>query len=224
MIETLIVEDDPRLAEAHVLYTDRVPGFHAAGSVHSGREAMEFLRRERVDLVLLDFYLPDMGGLEVCRALRAAGLDVDVIAVTSAADTQTVRAAVAHGVVQYLIKPFTFASFRDKLERYAEYRDRLAPTGGETAQHEVDRAFSALRTSTGGPLPKGFSPDTLAIVVGALESASGPRSASEIAAAAGMARVTARRYLELLADRGTVERQPRYGGTGRPEHGYRLRG
>ncbi|HEX2145000.1 MAG TPA: response regulator, partial [Glycomyces sp.] len=75
-IETLVVEDDPRLAEAHVVYTDRVPGFRAAGLVHSGREAMEFLRRHQVDLVLLDFYLPDTGGLELCRAMRAAGLNV----------------------------------------------------------------------------------------------------------------------------------------------------
>ncbi|MCH7231177.1 response regulator [Glycomyces sp. L485] len=222
MIETLVVEDDPQLAAAHVQYTDRVPGFRAAGMVHSGREALDFLHRRGADLVLLDFYLPDMSGLDVCRGLRAAGVEVDIIAVTSAADTQTVRAAVAHGVVLYLIKPFTFAAFREKLERYAEFSNRLAEGGKDTAQHDVDLAFSALRTSTGGPLPKGLSGETLTAVVDALKASSEPRSASEIAQEVGIARVTARRYLELLADRGVVARQPRYGGAGRPEHCYRL--
>jgi response regulator of citrate/malate metabolism len=222
VIECLVVEDDPRLAAAHVEYTGRVPGFRAAGMVHSGREALEFVRRGGVDLVLLDFYLPDMSGLDVCRGLRAAAADVDVIAVTSASDTKTVRAAVAHGVVLYLIKPFTFAAFKEKLLRYADYREQLAATGSDTAQHEVDRAFAALRTSTGGPLPKGMSGETLAAVVDALKAAEALRTASEIAAEIGVARVTARRYLELLADRGVVERRPRYGGAGRPEHCYRL--
>lgn len=220
MIETLIVEDEPHLAAAHAQYVERVPGFVAAESVHSGREALEFLHRRGADLVLLDFYLPDMSGLEVCRGLRANGVDVDIIAVTSARDAATVRAAVAHGVVLYLIKPFTFAAFREKLEAYAAYRGRL--TGSDTAQHEVDLAFSALRTSSGGPPPKGLSGDTLSAVVEALREAGEPRSASEVAEGVGIARVTARRYLELLADRGMVERQPRYGGAGRPEHGYRL--
>jgi response regulator of citrate/malate metabolism len=223
VIETLIVEDERLLAEAHVQYVERVPGFRAAGMVHSGREALEAVQRGGIDLVLLDFRLPDMTGLDVCRALRVKGVDVDVIAVTSASDTQTVRAAVAHGVVLYLIKPFTFAAFREKLEGYAAYRERLGASG-KTAQHEVDQAFAALRTSAGGPLPKGLSHDTLAVVVEALESAAGERSAGEVAEAAGIARVTARRYLELLADRGVVERRPRYGGAGRPEHCYRLLG
>lgn len=223
MIETLIVEDERLLAEAHAQYVGRVPGFRAAGTVHSGREALEAVLRGGIDLVLLDFRLPDMTGLDVCRTLRAQGVDVDVIAVTSASDAQSVRAAVAHGIVLYLIKPFAFAAFREKLESYAAYRERLG-ADGETAQHEVDQAFAALRTSSGGPLPKGLSHDTLAIVVEALKAAGAERSAGEVAQAAGMARVTARRYLELLADRGVVERRPRYGGAGRPEHCYRLTG
>lgn len=223
MIETLIVEDERLLAEAHAQYVERVPGFRVAGMVHSGREALEAVRRGGIDLVLLDFRLPDMTGLDVCRALRAQGVAVDVIAVTSASDTQTVRAAVAHGIVLYLIKPFTFAAFREKLESYAAYRERLGESG-ETAQDEVDLAFAALRTSAGGPLPKGLSPDTLAVVAEALKAAGEERSAGEVAEAAGIARVTARRYLELLADRGVVERRPRYGGAGRPEHCYRLIG
>jgi response regulator of citrate/malate metabolism len=173
-----------------------------------------------VDLVLLDFYLPDMNGLDVCRTLRAHGWTVDVIAVTSAHDVEIVRSAVAHGIVQYLLKPFTFAAFRDKLERYAEFHHRLDVSGQSAAQQDVDRALAALRGSVGGPVPKGLSNDTLEAVVQQLRRSNDGLSATEIGQVLGMARVTARRYLEHLADQGTVRREPRYGRTGRPELVY----
>jgi response regulator of citrate/malate metabolism len=82
VIRTLIVEDEPILAEAHRAYTERVSGFTVVGVVHAGGEALRFLDRHPVDLILLDFYLPDMNGLDVCRAIRARGHATDVMAVT----------------------------------------------------------------------------------------------------------------------------------------------
>ena len=71
-------------------------------------------------------HLPDGHGLGLLQRLRAAGHLCDVIAVTSARDADVVRHAVAQGVVLYLLKPFTFATFRAKLEQYAAYRAELA--------------------------------------------------------------------------------------------------
>lgn len=222
MIRVLVVEDDPVLAEAHRVFTERVPGFAVVGVAHDGRSALAALARSRVDLLLLDFGLPDMGGLDVCRALRAAGAPADVIAVTSMRDLEVVRAAVSFGVVQYLLKPFTFAAFRDRLERYADYRRQMA-ADAPAAQHDVDRALATLRATTGrATLPKGLTEDTLAAVVDALRGA-GELSAQETATAVGLSRVTARRYLEHLAETGLAGRAPRYGSTGRPEHVYRWR-
>lgn len=129
MIRVLVVEDDPVAAEAHRTYVERVAGFTVAGVVHSGADALRFCGRTQVDVVLLDFYLPDTHGLTVCRALRAGGRDVDVIAVTSARDLAVIRTAVAVGIVQYLLKPFTFASLRDKLVRYARFREQAVGSG-----------------------------------------------------------------------------------------------
>src|SRR5688572_29582257 len=81
------------------------------------------------------------------------------IAVASARDLAIVREGVALGVVQYVLKPFTFATLRDRLCRYAEFR---AAAGEASGQHEVDRALSALRAPEGGGLPKGLSAPTLA--------------------------------------------------------------
>ena len=131
-----------------------------------------------------------------------------MIAVTSARDLAVVRAAVSLGVVQYLLKPFTFAALRDKLERYADYRAQALADGEVAAQHEVDRMFATLRGTAGHSLPKGLDAQTLDRVRAALTA--GPRapgglSATEVSALTGISRVTARRYLEYLV---TVDRRP----------------
>jgi response regulator of citrate/malate metabolism len=224
-VRVLVVEDDALAAEAHAAYTARVEGFEVAGIARSAGEAARFLTADRhVDLILLDMHLPDGHGLGLLQRLRAAGHLSDVIAVTSARDADVVRHAVSQGVVLYLLKPFTYPTFRAKLEQYAAYRAQLAAASEQVAQDEVDRLFGSLRAATGaGALPKGMSAETLRQVTTVLRAADGPLSATEVAAELGASRVTARRYLEHLADSHQVDRQPRYGGSGRPEVEYRWR-
>ena len=222
-IRVLVVDDEPLIADAHRAYTEKIEGFEVVAVAHSARDAMAALRAGPVDLVLLDLNLPDKHGLEVARALRTAGSGTDVLAVTSARDIAMVRAAVALGVTHYLLKPFTFAAFRDKLDRYKQYRSQLLGSGEVAAQHEIDRVFATLRGADQDSLPKGLDARTLDLVVRALRAATGEvgLSAAEVAAVIGTSRVTARRYLEHLADGGRVFRSPRYGGPGRPEVEYR---
>lgn len=222
-IRVLVVEDEPIAAAAHASYVGRVAGFTVAGVAHSATEAGRILATTPVDMLLLDLNLPDVHGLDFVRGLRAAGQLADVMAVTSARDLGVVRSAVSLGVGQYLLKPFTFVAMRDKLQRYAEFRARVA-AGPEAAwQGEVDQVLSILRSgSDSGPgLPKGMHAATLRAVVDAVRGDPAGRSAAEVAAAIGTSRVTARRYLEYLADNATVARAPRYGAPGRPEVAYR---
>ncbi|MET0422721.1 MAG: response regulator [Actinoplanes sp.] len=221
-IRVLVVEDEPLIAEAHTAYTGRVDGFEVVGVAHTAQRAMAALRTAPVDLLLLDLNLPDMFGLELCRQLRAAGIGTDVLVVTSARDLAVVRSAVSLGVTHYLLKPFTFATFREKLLGYARYRAQILGAEPVAAQHEIDRAFAALRGASPDTLPKGLDQGTLDLVLGVLRSTGAVGlSAAEVAARMGASRVTARRYLEHLAEAGQVARSPRYGGPGRPEVEYR---
>jgi response regulator of citrate/malate metabolism len=233
MIRVLIVEDEPIAAAAHAAYVARVPGFVVAGQAGTVADALRELANGRIDLVLLDMNLPDMHGLAVVRAMRAAGHTADVIAVTSARDLTVVRAAVSQGVVQYLLKPFVFAALRDKLGRYQAYRDQLAARRPVTAQHDVDRLLANLRGADAVTLPKGLSRESLDVVSELLRAAgtgTGPSaaadnatglSAAEVARAIGASRVTARRYLEYLAEIGLAGRHARYRSAGRPELEFR---
>ncbi len=224
MISVLVVEDDPVAGEAHENYVGRVAGFEVVGRVRTGQAALRFLDDHPVDLVLLDLRLPDMHGLQVSRALRSAGGSTDVIAVTSVRDLKVVRDSVASGVVQYLLKPFTFAAMRDKLESYATFRASLGHDGQVSGQGEIDRAFSALRGIDRASLPKGMSEETLGAVIAAVRAAQEGASAEAVGRDSGVSRVTARRYLEHLVESGVVRRQPRHGGVGRPEMTYRWHG
>ncbi|GAA2399830.1 response regulator [Streptomyces glaucosporus] len=225
-IRVLVVEDDPVAADAHALYVSRVPGFEVAGVAHSRAEAGRALERLAVDLILLDLYLPDGHGLALVRALRAAGHTTDVFAVTSARDLAVVREGVSLGVVQHVLKPFTFPTLRDRLQRYARFRMTTAPEGAEAgSQAEVDRALAALRPPGRVALPKGLSAPTLESVTAVLRAADGEGLTARTAAErVGVNRITARRYLEYLVDTGQAERTPHYGHVGRPELYYRWQG
>lgn len=222
MISVCVVDDDYMSASIHRSYVERISGFGVVGEAHTAGEALELVRRVRPDLVLLDIYLPDLSGLEVIRRLRqdegAAG--VDVIAVTAAKDVATLRAAMQGGVVHYLVKPFLFETFRDRLERYAALKQRLERLR-EASQGDVDQLFALLRVEGRTRLPKGISAPTLGLVVDAVRSAAGDVTAVDVADRAGISRGTARRYLEYLESLGSVELALRYGATGRPEHLYR---
>ncbi len=221
MIRTLVVDDDFMAASVHRSYVERVPGFEVVGEAHTGAETIEFARRLRPDLILLDIYLPDMSGIDVLRALREPDAPpVDVMAITSAKDVDTLRRAMQGGVIHYLVKPFFFDTFRERLEKYAALRTRMSRVR-EADQVEIDRLYSLLRAQDERGLPKGISAPTLALVLEVVGDAKEELTAADVADRAGISRGTARRYLEFLASAGSLELTFRYGSTGRPEHLYR---
>jgi response regulator of citrate/malate metabolism len=217
-------------AAAHAAYVGRLDGFSVAGTAPDGQSALRLLTEfaaagNPVELVLLDMNLPDLHGLDIARRMRSSGLFADIIAITAVRELNIVRSAVSIGVVQYLIKPFTFATFADKLASYRLFREQLATSSGGTksgaSQSDVDQAFASLRAPSELPLPKGLSTSTLDAVQEFMRRQEDPVSATEVMDGLGMSRVTARRYLEYLADAGTVSRTARYGAPGRPENEYR---
>lgn len=230
-IRVLVVEDEPVASAAHSAYVERLEGFSLAGTAPDGQSALRLLAEfsaagNPVELVLLDMNLPDLHGLDIARRMRSSGVFSDIIAITAVRELNIVRSAVAIGVVQYLIKPFTYATFAEKLANYRLFRDQLASagTGGTktgASQSEVDQAFASLRTPSELQLPKGLSVSTLDAVKEFMRKEGGAVSASEVMDELGMSRVTARRYLEYLAEAGSVSRTARYGAPGRPENEYR---
>lgn len=224
MIGVLLVDDDALTLELHRSYVEQLDGFTVVGECTGARAAVAALlgrsSTRAIDVVLLDMTMPDGTGLDVLRHVRAAAAAVDVIAITGVRDADVVRQMVSLGTAQYLVKPFSFAVFRERMEQYRDYRERAVRTEGAATQSEIDALLGAMRPVTPVALPKGLSAQTLERVTEAVREG-GPLSAHEAADLLGMSRVAARRYLEHLSEAGSVSRSPRYGTPGRPQSEYR---
>lgn len=222
-IDVVIVEDDPMVLALNQRFTERLGSFRVTGTARSGEEALRLIAAAPPDLVLLDVYLPDMSGLAVLQEIRRAGLDVDVIVITAAHDTQTVQEALRQGACDYLMKPFTFDRFRQALTGYLLRHARLG-TDSLVTQEMVDGLFHpATRAPAPEPPPKGVDPVTLAAFLRELERSPKPLSASDLARRLGVSRITAVRYLRYLQERGQVIVRPLYGNVGRPVKTYSLK-
>ena len=233
LIRTLVVDDDQEIAGVHSGFLLAHGGFAVVGVANSGGEALEKVRELKPELMLLDIHLPDMSGIEVLRAARnIPGDPVDIIAITAARELETVRAAMAGGVLHYLVKPFNSRVLMQRLDDYVRHRASIVAhssvSAGPLDQERIDRllaagpgkAAPAAPPAFTGSLPKGLSQPTLESVIGALRSSGTGSSASEVAAQLGLARVSARRYLEYLVTKGNARIVPKYGAAGRPEKFY----
>lgn len=221
-IRVLVVDDEPIALAAHADYVRRLDGFEVVAEAHGMGAALAVLNDPAVpsiQLILLDMNLTDGHGLDLLRRIHGLGLVPDVVAITAVRDVNVVRSAIALGITAYLIKPFTFPAFREKLENYRNYHAVLADRS-QTSQDAIDRALSQLRPTGKLTLPKGMLPETLSAVADWLKTRENPASATEAAAQLAMSRVTARRYLDHLVETGSASKAPRHGSPGRPELEY----
>jgi two-component system chemotaxis response regulator CheY len=105
----ILVVDDSQAMRRIVARAVREAGYsgHEFVEAENGRRALEIVRRERPDLILSDWHMPVLDGLELLRALRAERVDVPFGFVASEATEPMIRAAAAAGAVFLLAKPFT---------------------------------------------------------------------------------------------------------------------
>ncbi|MDI9403360.1 MAG: response regulator, partial [Limnohabitans sp.] len=105
--EVLIVEDEIEIAELIEFHAERA-GMRAR-KVHNGKLALDVVRREKPDLIILDLMLPDVDGLEVCRRLKQdeATRGIPIVMVTAKGEEADVVAGIELGAHDYVTKPFS---------------------------------------------------------------------------------------------------------------------
>ena len=154
-------------------------------------------------------------------------MGVDVISVTAANDMPTIQNILHLGVYDYIMKPFTFERMKQTLENYRHFKLQTERAEDMT-QQELDvliRKGAVENAPASQPaleleLPKGFNRSTLDKVMAYLRQCENGASADEVAAAIGVARVTARRYLDFMEKRRLIKVDVQYGGVGRPVNQY----
>ncbi|WP_336637331.1 response regulator [Lysinibacillus fusiformis] len=227
-IKVLLIEDDPMVREVNRQFIEKVDHFQVIGQASNGLDGVTQIRQHQPDLVFMDIFMPEQDGITSLHKIRELDLPVDVITVTAANDMDTVKQVLHLGVFDYIMKPFSFERVKGTLENYLRFK-KQTQTERELTQGELDQLFhyrdgqSPLEQSTllqtEKNLPKGFNRTTLEKVVHFLQSVDGA-SAEEVASGVGIARVTARRYLDYLEKQEKITMDVHYGGIGRPINYY----
>ena len=224
MIQVMIVDDDPMVVKFNSHYLKMVEGFTLAAVAHSAAESLKILESRDIDLILLDIFMPGMGGLELLTQIRKIGKGVDVIIVSAACDSHSIKTALRFGAVDYIIKPFEFERLKAALLAYQKLTEVM---GEQDKINQMDLDSFLLykkkdELAMEKPLPKGIDPNTLTMIWKKIQDLHGSAfSTEELAQLAGISRISTRKYLEFLKKRNLLTLQLIYGTIGRPIYKYR---
>ena len=222
MYKVLIVEDDPMVAMINEQYIKRNKNFELVGKCSNGSSALDFLDNNDVDLLILDVYMPKMDGFETLRRVRNKKITVDAIMVTAVNDRASLEEALHLGIVDYLVKPFTFDRFQMALEKYISQNNALRDF--ETLnQKNIDHIIDNTRKKSDDLYPKGIQEKTVDLIMEYLKANEGKWfTGDDIAEKVGLTGVTVRRYMNYLAESGRATGEMNYEIGGRPCMKYRI--
>ena len=222
MYKVLIVEDDPMVAMINEQYIKKNKNFEIIGKCNDGVSALAFLKSNEVNLVILDVYMPKMDGFEALRQIRNCKIAVDVILVTAANDKDSLEEALHLGIVDYLVKPFTFDRFQVALEKYIA-QNKVLKDIDTLNQTAIDHIIENSHKKSDELLPKGIQEKTVLLIMEELKSNRGKWfSGDEIAELLNLSSVTVRRYLNYLSETGKVSNEINYETGGRPCMRYKM--
>ena len=166
--------------------------------------------------------MPKMDGFETLRKIRNKQITVEAIMVTAANDRDSLEEALHLGIVDYLVKPFTFDRFQMALEKYIAQNNALKDID-TLSQTSIDHIIDNSRKKSEDLFPKGIQERTLQLI---MEYLNGNKNewftGDDIAAKVGLTGVTVRRYMNYLAESGRVVGEMNYETGGRPCMRYKV--
>lgn len=113
----LVVDDDKMNLRRTTLILEKQYNVLLA---ESGREALDMLKNEKVDLILLDIAMPGMNGIETFERIKESGQEIPVIFLTASGHEDNVMTAIRMGAVNYLKKPFMPKNLLERVEKELE--------------------------------------------------------------------------------------------------------
>jgi len=210
-LRVLIIEDDPMVAMIHKEYFKKKELTDDLNHVTSLEAAKDYLKKNNVDLIVLDNYLTDGQGVEFLPELKG----YPIIMITAANDVQTVEAALSNGVVDYLVKPFTYERFSQAIDKVQDYVNLLSKE--KINQDLIDDYLNSGRVEEEeDSLPKGLSRITLKKVIEAIQQQNTGFTTQQIADILDISRITIRKYLNHLVNIKVLSEDAEYYTSGRP--------
>ncbi len=211
--KTIIVEDDLMVCAILEKQLGRFSQLQLCGNFRRCSDALTYLTEdpEGAQLVVLDYYMPGMNGIEFLAELRKTNIDVQVIMITSAGDYSVIRSAMCHGICDYVLKPFNSARLEKAIGRF-ETTMRLIKTTHVWTQDKVDTLLSPHKhynvepvNESGVPSPGKINKTTLENVRAYMRLNEGKKMPLvEISEGLELSTVTSRRYLKYMNSLGEI--------------------
>lgn len=126
MLKVLLVDDEPFIIQGLKILVDwEQEGFEVAGTASNGREALDFLRKEKVDLIIADIRMPEMTGVELLAAIRDENVsDAYFVILSGYAEFGYAQQAIRYDCTEYILKPVDKEELLKVLNKVAVMRDQ----------------------------------------------------------------------------------------------------
>ena len=225
MLNILIVEDDPMVAQINQQFIKKIDDQTSVDIASNVKEAIKHIENKEIDLLLLDIYMPEENGLTFLKYIREQGYKIDAILITAATDVKEIQTAFRYGAVDYLIKPFDFERFQQSLLRYKKGLTFFNKTSSIN-QTDIDAEFlnkEVVDRDSELKLPKGVTEATLQVIIDKMKYfEENEFSTDDISKRVNISRVSVRKYLKFLTDIEVLEESLNYG-IGRPINFYKVK-
>jgi len=139
-IRILIVDDHAIVREGQRALIDTEPGMTLVGEAINGLEAIELARTLSPDVIFMDLFMPEMGGVEAIEAIKAENPEARILVLTSFAEDEKVFAAVKAGASGYLLKDATPDEFLTAVRQVNRGEPAMNPVIANKLMRELQRA------------------------------------------------------------------------------------
>jgi DNA-binding NtrC family response regulator len=116
----LIVDDEPSVREALKIVLKPIGQVYTAPD---GGKALQFLQKDKIDLVVLDLNMPGLSGMDVLKQIKKDDPDIEVIVISAQGSPQNVQDASRYGAGDFIIKPFDVSDLINRVNKSLEKRD-----------------------------------------------------------------------------------------------------
>ncbi|VHM04985.1 response regulator [Streptococcus pyogenes] len=220
-MNVLIIEDDPMVDFIDRNYLEKLNLFDRIISSDSMKAVQSILTDYAIDLILLDIHITDGNGIQFLEKWRAQHIPCEVIIISAANDGNIIRDGFHLGIIDYLIKPFTFERFQESIQQFVTHREHLANQQLEQAQIDQLKCLTSKKdTKNKQLLEKGLSESTFQWIMENIKVFDQPFTIQELASACHLSHVSVRKYIAYLEENKQLNSQQIFTKVGRPYRVY----
>ncbi len=173
-----------------------------------GLKALEYVKNNKFDLLLVDYHMPDINGLKLVKEIRKIDKKIPILVLTVDESMDLAEKFLKAGANDFANKPIKTADLISRINLHLNFNKSSKNTAAE---------IKALN------IPKGMTQKTLSIIYDYLTGIKKAETIEEISKGTNLAYQTVHRYLNYIADENLVEVKLNYGNVGRPIHRYKLK-